>query len=509
MFDVISYLFPSSSLEYIFFLVIFGSAFLIAYLVRKNANEVSWELNWQSGTTQDSVADCPVCNGSGKEGDDFLKQCPHCGGSGKIKIDNPEEDDLHPEHGSAFQLADHVMTASEKCAEVLPSTLLIVGLLGTFLGVGMAMNAAANAIALTSIQDSSSDVMTSGGLDSLVQSMNQMSSSMEEMTKDMGAQFKSSIYGIIASLLFTFWRSRWGREKERVTWVLTKCNKENQKAKQAKDEEGLKKVSEMLEKIHKSIGSSLKKTISDGYEDRNAALANLLRTTANPSVEVLDESRRLVEMSTEMFDKMDRMTDAIGENFGRAAEAVEEMGKKSTSFSKAINASVPKLTEAADKMGDGLDKLVDDLIDGMKEKQDGLFDMVKAAEEQKLKAALSVNEVVEGSIKNLAQTNAGLTEKLELLVKNLAEIRLDMARAAGRDISTLPSVGLETEKQYRPEDYVEPVIKQLTVLNRSILQMNSENERRNNEMLNALENIQVANDKNAKVGLIKRLFGWS
>ena len=204
---MLTYLIPTNGFEFLFFAIIFGSAIVIALLVRKNANKDAWEINWQSGTMKDSdngggYVPCDHCNGLGGEPGDETVPCKVCNGSGRIFVENADKDDLHPEHGSVFELSDHVMTASEKCAEVLPSTLLVVGLLGTFLGVGMALDDAAGAIASTSASDVSAE------------SMKGLVDNMKGMIEGMGGQFKSSIYGIIASLLFTFWRSKYGSERK-------------------------------------------------------------------------------------------------------------------------------------------------------------------------------------------------------------------------------------------------------------------------------------------------------
>ena len=123
MLTVITYLIPTSFFEFLFFLIIFGSAVVVALLVRKNANATAWEFNWQSGTIKENedghghiVCDC--CKGTGFDPENNEAQCPKCSGVGMIAVEDADKDDLHPEHGSVFELSDHVMTASEKCADV-------------------------------------------------------------------------------------------------------------------------------------------------------------------------------------------------------------------------------------------------------------------------------------------------------------------------------------------------------------------------------------------------------
>jgi hypothetical protein len=47
---------------------------------------------------------------------------------------------LDIEHGSVTDLWHAVATAPEKLAEIMPGMLLVIGLLGTFLGLGLALN---------------------------------------------------------------------------------------------------------------------------------------------------------------------------------------------------------------------------------------------------------------------------------------------------------------------------------------------------------------------------------
>ncbi len=74
------YLIPTSFFEWLFFLIIFGSAIVIARLVRKNANPEAWDANWQSGTIKENEdghghVTCDRCRGSGLEPENDMAQC--------------------------------------------------------------------------------------------------------------------------------------------------------------------------------------------------------------------------------------------------------------------------------------------------------------------------------------------------------------------------------------------------------------------------------------------------
>ena len=107
---VLNFLIPdlSDPLQVTFlFLILFMMSFTIisAHVIAKPK---SWEVKWNRGTP------------------------------------NKPSDNIEIEHGSVTDLWNAVATAPEKLVELMPSLLLVVGLLGTFLGLGMALNHASN-----------------------------------------------------------------------------------------------------------------------------------------------------------------------------------------------------------------------------------------------------------------------------------------------------------------------------------------------------------------------------
>ncbi|AOY42385.1 hypothetical protein AOT82_6 [Psychrobacter sp. AntiMn-1] len=80
-------------------LIILTIATVIWLLV--SAKETNWEANWHGGDLDDDT------------------------------------NNFAGEHGSVQELSEAVATKAEKVAEIMPSMLLIVGLLGTFLGLGI------------------------------------------------------------------------------------------------------------------------------------------------------------------------------------------------------------------------------------------------------------------------------------------------------------------------------------------------------------------------------------
>jgi hypothetical protein len=113
---------------------------------------------------------------------------------------------LDIEHGSIGELSHAVASAWERFASNMPGLLLIIGLLGTFLGLGLALDKAS--------------AILQGHDDSL----NAMSGSLTQLTgmmKDLGTKFKTSTWGIIAFIVIKLWETApWSAESKRTDWCL-------------------------------------------------------------------------------------------------------------------------------------------------------------------------------------------------------------------------------------------------------------------------------------------------
>ncbi|WP_343737569.1 hypothetical protein [Achromobacter sp.] len=119
---------------------------------------------------------------------------------------------LDTDQGSVGELSHAVASGWERLASNMPGLLLIVGLLGTFLGLGLALDKA------SSILQGSDD------------SMKAMSGSLAELTgmmKDLGAKFKTSTWGIVAFITIKLWEAApWSAESKRTDWCLGRMKAE-------------------------------------------------------------------------------------------------------------------------------------------------------------------------------------------------------------------------------------------------------------------------------------------
>ncbi|WP_347402155.1 hypothetical protein [Pseudomonas putida] len=172
---VLDFLSPSLSnpLELVFCTVIIGGMLVSLITAEVFGRAPAWERNWQGGTHKGAL-------------------------------------DL--EHGSLGELNQAVATLPERIVANMPGLLLIVGLLGTFLGLGMALDKA------------------SGILQGNAESLNAMSDSLGQLTgmmKDLGTKFKTSTWGIIAFIVLKLWDSaRWSAESRRTGWCVDRMKRE-------------------------------------------------------------------------------------------------------------------------------------------------------------------------------------------------------------------------------------------------------------------------------------------
>ena len=118
------------------------------------------------------------------------------------------------EQGGVTDLFHIVATRSEKLAEVMPGMLLIVGLLGTFIGLGLALDKASSILGASNAMDAA------GAADGL--------QNMLGMLKGLGTKFKTSTWGIAGFILLKVWSEASNFEAKRMAWVIGKVKEESE-----------------------------------------------------------------------------------------------------------------------------------------------------------------------------------------------------------------------------------------------------------------------------------------
>lgn len=175
--ELLSFILPQAELlQMSFFVLILAMFFGIVIATHLSAKDASWEKNWNNNTPDD------------------------------------RSDDLDIDHGSVTDLWHAVATKSEKLTEIMPSMLLVVGLLGTFLGLGLALNHASHILG-------QSNALSPAGAASSMQDL-------MGLLQGLGTKFKTSTWGITFFLLLKVWSSWFGFEEKRLAWVIRKVKTE-------------------------------------------------------------------------------------------------------------------------------------------------------------------------------------------------------------------------------------------------------------------------------------------
>lgn len=171
--EIIEFLIPHlDPIQIIFFLVIFGATIFTIVMVRRRAKPENWESNWDNDSK------------------------------------NGASDELDAEHGSVHDICQAVATKPEQLADVLPGILLVIGLLGTFLGLGMALNKASAIL-----------------MDASANGMDDAMSNLMSMMQGLGTKFKTSTWGIMAFLGLKGWASYNGFDERRLRWTAQKMKR--------------------------------------------------------------------------------------------------------------------------------------------------------------------------------------------------------------------------------------------------------------------------------------------
>lgn len=216
---------------------------------------------------------------------------------------------IKAEHGSILELCDAVATKSERYANVLPNLLLVIGLLGTFLGVGFALNNAAGAL--------------NGDADGATKI-----NKMIPMLQDLGTLFKSSIYGIIGFFVVTSLNAMSRTGRKRLGFCVSMVNEEIQKRNEELDENRKKEfekydsIIESLQNVSTSLGQDIRQALIDSMSEgfgnvkdnliaMNESLGTALSETLKSSFN--DVNKTLTQVSEKTGEMLVKQKNAIGE----------------------------------------------------------------------------------------------------------------------------------------------------------------------------------------------------
>ncbi len=270
--EMIGFLTPSFNepIQLIFFTLMMGGAVFTVIKVKLSATPENWEQKWNGGTVNDF------------------------------------SDDLDAEHGSVSDISNAVATSWEKLSEAMPGILLILGLLGTFLGLGIALNNA------------------SGILDSA--SMDDSMAKLNVMMDGLGTKFKTSTWGIFAFLALKIWISYDGFEESRLRWCIRKIKGEldNRRAAAQKQQQG--EHQQFIAAIGQ-LGERLCHTLHNEISDNRSVLQKN-QDLLSKKVELLMENNASALTTTNLLALQLEKSETIINNDLKSRKALEEIIKQ-------------------------------------------------------------------------------------------------------------------------------------------------------------------------------------
>ena len=279
-----------------------------------NAKGASWEGNWNNGTPDD------------------------------------RSDDLDIDHGSVTDLWHAVATKSEKLAEVMPGLLLVVGLLGTFLGLGLALNHASN------ILGQSNALSATGAANSMADLMSMM--------QGLGTKFKTSTWGIAFFLLLKVWSSALSYEEKRLTWVIRKVKIElehrkaqEQKAEVTKQQELFAQIHEAAEQIIKGFSQNFGKLSAHQKIQHEQILESLQEGTQGVRTDLAGISKALQSDSAAMKQVLEQSTQGVRTDLAGISKATQASSQAMVGFVSSTQTIIKDMSTASKKMADGANKV--------------------------------------------------------------------------------------------------------------------------------------------------------
>ncbi|MBA0206271.1 hypothetical protein [Pectobacterium aroidearum] len=405
-------------------------------------------------------------------------------------VSSESTDALDVEHGSVNEISEVVASPAEKMADIMPGILLILGLLGTFLGLGIALNKASNILIDAN----------SAGMDSAM-------SNLMGMMEGLGTKFKTSTWGISAFLILKTWvavkgydekRLRWCTQKMKTAFELSRQNKriEQEQAQQrlldalqggldCAQREG-EATRQSLQTLHSGLEPLLKILVDQGHEvslqDKNrenhlAKLSDMLQATqqhliASDQAKSEQNRQQLAELATTR-ESLQRFIDAnsdnltaIQESAGKMAHAAQEMGDSAGDLQEAIGDFRTGITDMLSTVKNDLGSTINQMgesfsqnmgaistsmanaTDGISSAMSELSKSIDDSLEKQRKAQIIFIETSDGLSNNILKMHGlidGVCEKINIGLSAISSSNREM-KSVIRPFSELAQSSIESAK---------------------------------------------------------------
>lgn len=305
--DVLDFLLPNfgDPLQVAFMIILLVMILATVISAHKYAGPAAWEQKWNRGTPND------------------------------------DSDDLDIEHGSVTDLWHAVATGPEKLAEVMPGLLLVVGLLGTFLGLGLALNHASNILGQP-------DAMSaSGAADSMKDLLG--------LLQGLGTKFKTSTWGISGFVLLKIWSEFTRFEEKRLTWVISKVKTELDKRQKIRAEFEQNKQNQLFSQMTgmtEQMVACLSEQVGTILKQNESHHDNALMAWRSAFSELAKESASAV-----VVEAINQQSNIIHADMQQLHAVTSATNTAMTNFTENTRDIIANMSDAATQMAAGADKV--------------------------------------------------------------------------------------------------------------------------------------------------------
>lgn len=356
-----------------------------------------------------------------------------------------KDDDLDIEHGSVTDLWHAVATSHEKLAEIMPGLLLVVGLLGTFIGLGMALNNASQLLG-------QSHAITANSMDDLMHLLN-----------NLGNKFKTSSWGITGFIILKVWSEVTRFDEKRLKWVIDKVKveleerkKEQQRAEKNKQELLFSQFAAMsggivaaLAPIEKNLNEN--SPLAKRQETTNSLLSEICKATVKTGSEMesfTTGTSKIVQQMANAGSQMAQGSEKVSTAAEGLKQVVDEFGKEFkevlSSVRDELGSAIVKMSkESAETLKKGSDELskatgnISIALDTLSRNVEGTLQQVRDTTEQSLgiqkkmqvEFMIQSQQVME-SIEQSTNEQKVTREAIASGLKSVADTRQHMSKAA-------------------------------------------------------------------------------
>lgn len=369
---------------------------------------------------------------------------------------------LDSEHGSVHELAEAVSTKAEQVADIMPSMLLVIGLLGTFIGLGIALNSASEVLA---------NANTSG--------MDNAMTNLMALMEGLGAKFKTSTWGLLCFIALNIFFNILGFKEKRLAWAIAKIKQETNIKNAQKNKLEQDKYNELLSSIlnfnketqasshtHQELLNKNLKIQFDGLKANLNAIQTIEQQLKQQHTTLLDglntHNIHVVSMLKQGFEQYVQQMQHTSQNQIIELQNIINTNQTIIELSKHNNQNLiqslkQQNQEVVNTLNEGFQQHIDQLHNNSKQHIDALKNIVTSNQ-----AIQKASEVTTNELKNVIHSlTSGFKNNSEQLRKGSEQSLIELKKIADYNKQT----------QIAMQDFVEKAVSSISSIGDSANKM--------------------------------------